>query len=193
MTDRKFNPEKLAKLNNPQRLADISPEFIRSRLTGEAPRVLVDIGAGTGVFSVAFQHFFPAARVYACDLAEPMLAWMQEQVVPRHPGIVPVKSGESSIPLEDGLADLVFMITLHHELSDPADMLGESYRLLRPGGELFIVDWKPVDMPEGPPLAIRCQPDYVSEQMRRAGFARVRSHDGLSKHFLLTATRPLQA
>ncbi len=55
-----------------------------------------------------------------------------ERVCPFHPDIIPVLTQGTSIPLESGIADLVYMINLHHELDDPLALLTETFRLLRP-------------------------------------------------------------
>lgn len=91
---------------------------------------------------------------------------------------------ENTLPLDSGIADLVFMIALHHELENLLQILEESYRLLKPGGEIFIVDWKKQDMPEGPPKKIRCLPQDVARQMAQAGFGGVKVFDEMPKHFL---------
>jgi len=51
MNEKKFDPQKLQKLNNPQRLIDIPPDFVRGKLNIETAAVLVEIGAGTAFFS----------------------------------------------------------------------------------------------------------------------------------------------
>lgn len=190
MTQKKFNPKKLKKLNDPGRLEDIPMACIRQRLDVENPEVMVDIGAGTAFFSLAFLRQFSPSAIYACDVSEVMLDWIRENVTPDHPGIIPVKSGESTLPLEDGIADLVFMINLHHELEDPVKILGESFRLLRPGGQVLIIDWMKKEMDQGPPVKIRCTPEDVQAQLLRAGFTGARSHPDLKKHFMVTGTRP---
>jgi SAM-dependent methyltransferase len=102
-----------------------------------------------------------------------------------YPRIIPVKNVESHLTLEDRIADLVYMIALHHELENPLLMLEESYMLLKPGGKLFVVDWKKIDMPEGPPAEIRYVPDKVRDQIIEAGFINVEIYDDLPKHFLV--------
>jgi len=185
MHGNKFNPEKLQRLNDPGRLKDIPPDFIQDKLNLEKAEVLVEIGAGTAFFSKVFLETFAARTVYACDMSEIMIGWMQAHVVPNHPAIVPVKSSESFIPLDDSLADLVFMINLHHELVDPARMLEEAHRLLKPGGKMFIVDWLKKEMAEGPPVKIRWLSRDVKAQLIRAGLDNARDDNGMAKHFLV--------
>jgi ubiquinone/menaquinone biosynthesis C-methylase UbiE len=189
MTGKKFDPQKLNKLNNPRRLIDIPPEFICARLRHKTLDTVVEIGAGTAFFSVAFLRHLKPVKIYACDVAEPMLDWVKENVSPDYPNIMPVKSGEHSVPLDDGAADLVFMINLHHELENPLLMTKEAYRLLKPDGEIFIVDWKKEPMAEGPPQEIRTVPEHVKEELIACGFDGVSLHDQLPKHFLVVAQK----
>jgi ubiquinone/menaquinone biosynthesis C-methylase UbiE len=186
---KKFDPKKLAKLNNPERLKDIPPDYIGAKLALERPEVLVEIGAGTGFFSIALQHHFKPSQSYACDISATMIDWMTRNVAPLHPAILPVKCAEHSVPLDDEIADLLYMINLHHELDEPAATLAESFRLVKPGGTLLIIDWKKLEMKEGPPEEIRCHPEVVTEQLTQAGFGNIALFDELPKHFMVVGKK----
>lgn len=186
---KKFDPRHLEKLNHPSRLADIPVMEIWPYLGLRSPSVIIDVGAGTGFFTIHFARLIEEGMVYACDISDVMLEWIKAHVVPHQKNIVPVKMEESSIPLEDSIADLVYMITLHHELEEPKAMLKECRRLLKAGGKILIIDWKRQAMDEGPPLAIRCRPEEVLEQLTEAGFCNMAIHDGLKKHFCITADK----
>jgi len=189
MSAHKFDSKKLQKLNNPQRLTDIPPEVVWAKLSNQQPQTLVEIGAGTAFFCIAFLQRFKPKSLYAVDLSTTMVDWMQQNVAPRYPQIIPLKSQESQVPLGDGCADLVFMINLHHELEKPEDSLSEAYRLVKPGGEIFIVDWKKKDMAQGPPEAIRCTPEDVQAELLAAGFEQVSTYNDLAKHFLVVGRK----
>jgi ubiquinone/menaquinone biosynthesis C-methylase UbiE len=189
MHDKKFDPRKLAKLNNPERLKDIPPDFIGTKLADSTRTTLVEIGAGTAFFSIAMRNYFKPEMVYACDMSPVMIDWMTENILPSYPDILPVKTEESFVPLDDEIADLLFMINLHHELAEPAAIIKESYRLLKPGGEIFIVDWKKEEMAEGPPQTIRCVLEDVLDQLKLGGFNLVSSFTELPKHFLVTGRK----
>ena len=81
------------------------------------------------------------------------------------------------------------MINLHHELEDQSLVVQEAYRLLKPGGEVFIIDWKKEDMPQGPPVEIRCLPEQITRQLEDSGFVNVNSFDEMSKHFLVVGEK----
>ena len=181
----KFNPEKLNKLNNPERLKDIPPTYIWKKLHMENPRRIVDIGAGTGFFSVPFITLMGDGELIACDISPVMVSWMKENICSSHPGIKPVLLRDGTVPLEDGSADLVYMINLHHELDDPASVLKEAFRLLKKDGRIFLVDWKKEEMPWGPPVSHRCSISEVAEQLSAAGFGELETDESLQKQFLI--------
>jgi ubiquinone/menaquinone biosynthesis C-methylase UbiE len=189
MHDKKFDIKKLEKLNNPSRLNDIPPDHLLDLLDSKPAGVWVDIGAGTGFFSVALLKAARPSRIYACDLSEIMVDWMTAHVVPDYPQIIPVKSEEVRIPIDDHLADLVLMMNLHHELEHPVQTIQESYRLLKPGGTLMIVDWKKQETDGGPPVAIRCEPTDVQAQLRDNGFDGVMIAETLPKHFVVVGRK----
>ena len=191
MNEKKFDVKKLHKLNNPDRLLDIPPEYIWRQLNISNADVLVDIGAGTGFFSAPFLNLSNGGTLYALDTSETMIEYMETHVRPQNPGIVPLKMEESRVPLDDNTADLVFMINLHHELDKPEAILAESHRILKNSGQIFIVDWKKVDMDEGPPRHIRWSPENVEAQMAAANFREVRLFNNLAKHYLLVGEKAI--
>ena len=189
MDEKKYDPKHLHKLNNPERLKNVPPGFVWEKLNMKTADVIIEIGAGTGIYSIEFLRLANAQKLYACDISDTMLNWMTENVVPKHPRIIPFKTEESRIPLDDGIADLVFMINLHHELDNPPQMLKEANRLLKPGGKIFIADWRRQDMPDGPPTHIRYTATQVKEELEAAGFNSIMVDETLPKHFLIIARK----
>jgi ubiquinone/menaquinone biosynthesis C-methylase UbiE len=184
--EKKFDPRKLSKLNDPLRLEYLSPETIWEKLGIENPEVLIDIGAGTGFFALLFSKKMKKGKVFACDISDELLAWMNDNLPAESKGVVvPVKMAESSVPLPDGTADLVYMINLHHELEEPLRILEESRRLLKEGGKLMIIDWKKEETLEGPPLEIRVAEETIENQMLASGFANITKHAVLPYHHFL--------
>jgi ubiquinone/menaquinone biosynthesis C-methylase UbiE len=189
MDEKKFDPKKLQKLNDPDRLLDIPPEYIWNQLNLIKSDILVDIGAGTGFFSIPFAGYTKNGKVFACDVSTIMIEWMKNNICSKYPKIIPLKMEEQAVPLEDGLADLVYMINLHHELEAPKEMLKESFRLLKKNGKIFIVDWKKEDMNQGPPIHLRYLPEQVKHQLVGVGFEEVAIDNEMAKHFLVIARK----
>jgi ubiquinone/menaquinone biosynthesis C-methylase UbiE len=187
--EKKFDPAKLHKLNDPKRLEYLNPELIWETLALPDPHVLVDIGAGTGFFAALFAKKI-AGRVYACDISDVMIAWMKENLLPQTDDkVIPVKMEESSVPLPEGIADLVYMINLHHELEEPEKVISEAHRVLKKGGILAIIDWKREETPEGPPLSIRVSEEDIRRQAAAGGFSNVAAHRVLGFHSFVTGVK----
>lgn len=190
MTEKKFNPRHIHKLNDLKRLETLNPDYLWEFLALKNPDVLVDVGAGTGFFAIPFADKMNGGKVYACDTAAEMIAWMQENISSSYRDqIIPVKSNETSIPLPDAIADLVYMINLHHELEAPAQLLAEARRLLKTGAKIMIVDWKTEETPEGPPLKIRVDPGVIIDQLKQAGFVNIIESDVLPYHNILVGQK----
>lgn len=185
MTEKKFNPDKLQKLNNPDRLIDLPPEFLFSKTGITRPQTILDIGAGTGFYSIQLVKYFKNCKVIACDIAQVMLDWINENVVNDFPDISTLLMSENQIPVEDNVADMTIMLNLHHELDDPEKMLTECKRILKPGGKILISDWKKEEMPMGPPLDIRCNPEDIAEQLRVCGYNNIKIYSELKNNFVV--------
>ena len=187
---KKFDPKNIDMLNKPERLKTMNPDLLWNTLGLRDPRVLVDIGAGTGFFAVPFCRKIRSGKVYACDISDEMLRWMNEHLpADVRQCVIPTKMEESAVPLSDGIADLVYMINLHHELERPEAVVKEAYRLLRKGGGLMIINWQKEETPEGPPVEIRVTETDIIRDMRAGGFADITAHPVLTYHNVLTGSR----
>ena len=188
----KFNVEKLERLNDPGRFETLPPEvFWRALGAPTGACAIVEIGAGTGLFASALSALAPGAVIYAADVLDEMLAWMRANRPEVAAGrIVPIKAEETRVPLDDGIADAVYMINLHHELARPDDSYAEAFRLLEPGGRVLVVDWADRETPKGPPHDVRVSAADLAAFLERAGFIEVSVDEtALPWHLMATATK----
>jgi len=186
----KFDPAKLDRLNDPERLEDIPPSYIWDRLGLTDCNTVIDLGAGTGLFSRAFLALMKGGTVYAADTSTQMINWVSTHVVPDHPGIIPVLVEESRLPFDDRAADLVLLFNVYHELEDRVATLGEVYRVLRDGGKFCVVDWKKKVTEHGPPLDHRITSGEIAKELAGSGFIAVQTDETLRNHSLVWAEKP---
>ena len=186
LENKKFDPEKLERLNSPIRLKQIPPESILSNIQITNPEVIVDLGAGTGLFSRAFSGMYPKCLIYACDISPIMINWIKENLN-EYPNIVPVLTKENSVPLETSIADIIVLINLYHELDDYLNTLKECKRILKKGGVIAISDWKKEKMVNGPPFEIRIDKTVVKEHLTISGFRDIKIFNNLEFNYLLIA------
>jgi putative AdoMet-dependent methyltransferase len=103
--------------------------------------VVVDFGAGTGTFSI--QAAIRGATVYAVDVSQAMLDCAQAKAAKAGvPDIVFRHSGFLSFEFEDHAADAIVTTFALHHLPDfwKGIALSRMYRMLKPGGQLYIHD-----------------------------------------------------
>ena len=94
---------------------------------------------------------------------------------------------EARVPLPGSSTDLIIMLQVHHELSDPPPLLADCHRLLKSGGTLAIIDWKGEDPEKGTPLEGRVPEGVIREQLAEAGFRNIAAHPIYDRHSFLTA------
>ncbi|WP_300385896.1 class I SAM-dependent methyltransferase [Clostridium sp.] len=143
MNEHKFDVKKLDKLNNPERLNLIDIDEIIKELDLPNESTIVDIGVGTGLFSEVFLNKLSNSKGFGFDISEEMVTWVNSNREPALNGKLSASvMSENKIPLADNTADLVFMITVHHELKNPGKLLEDVKRVLKNNGKLLICDWK---------------------------------------------------
>jgi len=104
----------------------------RLRLFALEPRVVIDLGAGTARASRALAQAYPAARILAIDASGAMLEQAALTATERG-AIEPINADAQQLPCRDDAADLIFANLLLPWV-DPARVLAECARVLRPGG-----------------------------------------------------------
>lgn len=107
----------------------------------QAQHTVVDVGAGTGLLSLAFAE--RAARVWAIDSSPAMGEYLRVKAssADLH-NVESVLASAVSLPLVDEVADLVVSNYCMHELrrAEKYRALSEARRVLKPGGRIVIGD-----------------------------------------------------
>jgi len=120
------------------RYLSLSIDLARSHLFANPGETLVDVGCGTGQLLELVVTKEPDVHAYGVEPSEGMLAVARRRVSDRTHLI----RGEASrIPLDAASADWLVSTSALHLFEDPAKALGEFHRVLRPGGQLVLVDW----------------------------------------------------
>jgi ubiquinone/menaquinone biosynthesis C-methylase UbiE len=186
-----LDPARIARLRDPARLKDLDPARVWEAVAPPADgETIVDIGSGVGYLTLPFARKLPGCRVVGADVLEGMVALLAEDA--RNEGLSNLEAlsmAPARVPLPDASAALVIMAQVHHELDQPAALLAECARLLRPGGTLAIIDWKDEDNGKSPPKGRAVPEETVRAQMTAAGLRDVTAHPLYPYHYFLTALR----
>ena len=111
---------------------------LEKALGGPAPAFsrALELGAGTGYFSLNLLVGGVIARATATDISVGMLAALKANAERLGVDVETVRSDAESLPFADASFDLVSGHAVLHHLPDPARALRECFRVLAPGGTL---------------------------------------------------------
>ncbi|NMA99852.1 MAG: metalloregulator ArsR/SmtB family transcription factor [Phyllobacteriaceae bacterium] len=117
---------------------------VLAELGGRSVELLIDLGTGTGrmleVLAPAYQ------RGIGIDSSREMLAVARSRLAASGLSHAQVRLGDiAALDPAVGLADVIVIHQVLHYFDDPGRMLAQARRLLKPGGEILIVDFAPHD------------------------------------------------
>jgi ArsR family transcriptional regulator len=140
----------------------------------DAPLVIGDLGCGTGQISEALAPY--AARVIAVDGSVEMLEAARARLA-RHANVEVREGALESLPIDPGTLDVAIVSLVLHHQPDPARVLAEAARVLKPSGRILVVDMLPHERIEYQQQMGHVWLGFSEESMRRhlaaAGFAHV--------------------
>jgi ubiquinone/menaquinone biosynthesis C-methylase UbiE len=114
-----------------------------ARLPAEA--AVVEVGCGTGNYSIALSETRPDVRYFGFDISQPMLAQARQRL-----SSVEFAEGDANarFPYPDDFAHLSFCVDVLHHLTDHAKMFRELARILQRGCSFMAVTDSSTDIDE---------------------------------------------
>jgi ubiquinone/menaquinone biosynthesis C-methylase UbiE len=108
---------------------------------------VADVGAGSGYFTVRLAaRVGPKGRVYANDLQPEMLKMLGARLARERIANVTLVPGAVDNPrLPAASIDLVLMVDVYHEFSEPQKMLRAIRTALKPAGRLVLLEYRKED------------------------------------------------
>lgn len=165
----KFDIRNIDKLDNPERRKVLPPEETLKRFGVEDDGMLLDMGCGTGYFTMPAASMLKKHKAVGIDIMPEILEVAMEKAKDMH-NIEFKKSEEYMFPVEDKSMKYVLASNVMHEVSDRTGYLQEVKRVKKEDGYLLIVDWEKKEMKMGPPLHERISRDEMKALCFEAGF-----------------------
>ena len=166
-----------------------NPEKILKEIGLPKDTVFIDVGCGDGFFTLlAAQALGEQGTAYAVDVdaeaIERLKAKAKEQSLTNIK--VKVAAAEETVFCKT-CADIVFYSMVLHDFKDPAQVLRNANKMLKPSGILVNLDWKKTKMPFGPPVPIRFSEQQASDLITQAGFTVESLKEAGPYHYIITA------
>jgi ubiquinone/menaquinone biosynthesis C-methylase UbiE len=191
MNDRVFKHTHAHKLEDPERLKWLPPAEVLSRLHLHHGGRIVDVGAGTGYFSIPIARAVgEGGEVFAVDMQQEMLDKLREKLEqPDSPQNISLHPGAASqLPLSDDSVDLAFYANIWHELDDQDAALREAIRVTKSNGKIALLDWRSdKQSPPGPPQEHRIPAESIMGFLQNSGCHRVSCYNVGQYNYIVTA------
>lgn len=133
-------------LNRPGRIQEEMPDEVVANMNLEPDAVVADIGAGSGYFSFRIARVVPQGKVMAVDIQPEMLQLIAERMEADNVSNIERVLGQVDDPnLPAESIDAALMVDAYHEFSHPFEMIDGINRALKPGGRIFLLEYRGED------------------------------------------------
>jgi arsenite methyltransferase len=177
----------IAMLENPQRDAEQKPEEVIAAMALKNGETIADIGAGSGYFAFRFaRHVGNNGRIYAVDINSDMVLFMNRHIRDlKLKNVVTILSAPDDPLLPDASIDRFFICNTWHHVENRGNYMQLMKKMLKPGGQVVIVDYKKKQLPVGPPPEMKIGRREVVEQFESGGFKLIKEHSFLPYQYFL--------
>jgi ubiquinone/menaquinone biosynthesis C-methylase UbiE len=133
-------------LERPEREREERTDLVIEAMELASDAVVVDLGAGSGYFTFRLSLRVPQGRVLAVDIQPEMIEVLERRKRNgSHFNVDSVLGTVRSPNLPAGSVDAVLMVDAYHEFSHPHEMMTAIFDALRPGGFVYLVEYRAED------------------------------------------------
>jgi ubiquinone/menaquinone biosynthesis C-methylase UbiE len=174
-------------LEDPKRDAYQKPHEVLTALKLKPGEVIADIGAGSGYFTFRIAHQVgPKGKVYAVDVSPDMIRHLNRRIRElKAINIVSVLADPDDPLLPGQSVNRIFICDVWHHVENPAKYLSTMKKILKPGGEIVMIDFHKKELPFGPPLQMKIAREDLIKQMATNGFRLAKEHTFLPYQYFL--------
>ena len=157
----------------------------------EAGQTVCDLGCGNGYHALRLaKRVGSSGKVLAVDIQQPMLDMLEKRSDEAGLDNIELILGDVADPkIPDGSCDLILLVDVYHEFSDPETMLAKMRKALKPDGRIALVEFRSED-PEVPIKKLhKMSKAQILKEYLPAGFQLVEQFDQLPWQHLMFFTR----
>src|SRR5437773_2259646 len=177
----------IAMLEGPARDAYQKPDEVIRALALKPGAAVAVIGSGSGYFTLRLsQAVGDTGHVYGVDIDPDLIRYLNRRI--RDSGLRNVQTvlSEPDDPLlPDRSIDRFLIVDTWHHIENQERYLALMKKLLKPGGEIVMIDYQKRELPVGPPLSMKIARADLVRQMVENGFRLAKEHTFLPYQYFL--------
>ena len=170
--------------------ADLVPEWLDAIALRSGERVL-EVGCGPGFVTLMLaERVGPTGLVHAVDPSNDALDNLARRQGERGFENIRRIVADATTLADDLQADAALATMVLHHVDDPAALVANVARLLRPGARLLVAEFDPDGPCEfGPPREMRIAAAEVKRWLEAAGFSGVEERRQTAEHYVVIGRR----
>ena len=160
---------------------------MREQLMLKPGMVACDMGSGNGYHTIPMaKAVAPNGKVFASEIQQEMLTMLDERAKKEGiTNIVPVLGTQTDAKLPEASCDLILLVDVYHEFSDPEPMLAAMKKALKPSGQLVFVEFRAEDDSVPIKPEHKMSKEQIIKELTHNGFRLSRSYDKLPWQHML--------
>lgn len=159
----------IKRFESPERDAYQKPEKVLGFLGNVADKKIIDIGSGSGYFSVKLAAH--GAKVIAADVSDEFQNALKKRIEEYDLKNIELRKIPYDNPkLADQEVDMVLIVNTYHHIEDRGTYFSKVKKGTKEKGELVIIDFFKTDVPVGPPTNHKISIDQVIAELKEAGY-----------------------
>jgi SAM-dependent methyltransferase len=150
-------------LERSERELEENPNVALDALGLKPGMTVADVGAGTGYMTLRMAARVAPGKVYAEDVQPEMLRRLRQNALKANlQNIETVLGSEADPKLPAAQLDLILLVDVYHEFSQPQKMLRKMREALKPDGRLVLLEYRKED----PTIPIRPEHKMSVQEVR---------------------------
>lgn len=159
----------IEQFESPERDTYQKPEEVLDYLGDINNKTIIDIGAGSGYFSVKLAK--QGANVIAADVNDEFLKSLQDRVEKNNLQNIEVRKIPYDSPnLKNEEVDIVFIVNTYHHIDNRVAYFEEVKKGTKDNGVLILIDFFKTAVPVGPSVNHKLSIDEVVTELKKAGY-----------------------
>jgi ubiquinone/menaquinone biosynthesis C-methylase UbiE len=168
-------------LTRHEREQEEAGETMREELKLKPGVNVCDLGCGNGYHTIPIAKAVgPDGKVFGVDIQPEMLDMLKVRAMSaKADNVVYVPGSQTETKLPDASCDLILMVDVYHELSEPGPMLQSMKKALKPGGQIVLVEFRAEDHSVPIKPEHKMSKEQIKKEMNANGYTLTRSFDKL--------------
>jgi cyclopropane fatty-acyl-phospholipid synthase-like methyltransferase len=161
--------ELVQRFESPERDAYQQPEKVLNFLGNLKNKKIIDIGAGSGYFSIKLAN--AGASVIAADVSDEFQEYLKRRIEKEKIKNIELRKIPYDSPaLSSQEVDIAFIVNTYHHIENRVEYFKKVKSGIKSEGELVIIDFFKSEVPVGPPVDHKISIDEVIAELKAAGF-----------------------